>query len=471
MTPDLLARYRALPPELRAEADALIAQAAAHRRAHPFAHAMLWDRPAPRTSQRRACQRVIAPGVSTAYVLGGNRSGKSQLGAAVCVAYALGRDHPDVVAWGRRNGLDLSGIPTGPGRVFDSALTHGDSRRYVRAKYDELAPQGSRWRAREADNEAELHFPGGGVVIFKAANQGREGYQGDSVRLARFDEEPRDSSVVREATMRLVDQNGRRLHTMTPLYGWTELLRGDVEQPDNRTVVEWLHGTDNPHVPADVLREMLAKYGPHERAARERGEIVALEGRVYAEWEDRAPWVVPAFRVPDAWPRFVGIDWGTSVPTAMVLGAYDEGTDTLHIIGEEYGAGWTIPERVRRIRRLEAGGPPVQLRFADPEDASTNMTIVAEYDVQLSHATKAVRWGINVVASRIAVDALGRTHLVIHDSCVQVRREMSSYVWASAEKPRKIDDHAADALRYLCAGIARQYGLAPGPVSEEGDHG
>jgi phage terminase large subunit-like protein len=352
--------------------------------------------------------------------------------------------------------------------VWDSALSHPDSRRYVRQKYDTLAPAGSRWRARDADNEAELHLPNGGEVVFKAVQQGRAGYQGDRIRLGRFDEEPRDYSVVQECRMRTADEGGRLLFTLTPLYGWSELLRAEIEQPDPRTVVRWLHGTDNPHVPEEVLRQILAKYGSHERAARERGHIVALEGRVWSEWEDRAPWVVPATTVPEHWPRYVGIDWGTSVPTAMLLGAYDEGTDTLHVLDEDGGTGWTIPDRVARIRSLEAGHPPVQMRFVDPEDASTNRTIVGEYDVQLDPATKAIRWGVNVVATRIRPDALGRPHLVIHERCVKLRRELQSYVWGVGEKPRKIDDHYVDAMRYLTCGVARQYGLVPPPAPVAG---
>ena len=290
-----------------------------------------------------------------------------------------------------------------------------------------------------------------------------------SAQAIAFDEEPRDLGVVAECEMRLVDKRGRMLFSMTPLYGWTPLLLSRVKSPTPDTAVRWLHGEDNPHIPADELAARLAKYGPHEQAARARGEVTALEGRVYPMFS-RAVHVVKAFRPPDSWPRYVGIDWGTTVPTAILLAAYDAGTDTIHVIGEVYRAGMTISDRAEAIRELEAGGPEVEIRWADPEDASTNRTLTLEYDIPLAKAFKAVRYGINVVATRLQCDALGRPHLVFHDTVPNTIREFEGYVWSSTkpDEPVKKDDHGVDGCRYLAVGISRTYGLAP-PTSAEGE--
>ena len=80
-------------------------------------------------------------------------------------------------------------------------------------------------------------------------------------------------------------------------------------------------------------------------------------------------------------------------------------------------------------------------------------------------ARKDVRAGISAVAERLHPDALGRPHLLVHSSCKNLVREIENYVWlpvggASAndgkEAPSKRDDHACDALRYLCRHLARQ---------------
>jgi len=387
-----------------------------------------------------------------------HNSGKSELGAQLDVAYALGGDHPDVIRWARRNGLDHRHIPSGPGRVCSSALTNSDSRRYLRPKVARYLPAGTTWRNREGQGEAECVLPGGGVIVFKSVDQGREGYQGDSFRLMRFDEEP-SLPVVEEGEMRLADQRGRTIHTMTPLSGWTDLLDRMIrdQRPDVSTT--WLHGTDNPHVPADELSAILSRYGVHMQAARGRGEITALEGRVWDGW--RRDLHVRAFGAPPVeWRRKLSIDWGTSVPTHMLISAYDASSDTLYVLDEWQATQTTITQRVEAIRRLEAEHGACDIRWADPEDASTSHTIIREHGIALTSARKDVIMGINAVASRLAPDALGVPHLVVHPRCRVLIRQVEGYVWASTAKrdaPVKVDDHGCDALRYLVVGVNRSH--------------
>jgi phage terminase large subunit-like protein len=433
------------------------------RKTRPLAWARLWHREAPLTSQRLAVQGFLDDGVRTAFLMGGNRSGKSEAGSQVDQAFGLGGDHPDVVAWAALNKLDIHNIPRGPGLVWVDAPTHADSRRYVRSKHDALMPAGSRWRARDADNEAELYLAGGGKIVFKAVNQRREGHQGDSVRLVSFDEEPDDLDVVSECRMRLADQDGRMLLRMTPLSGWTPLLRRYVRERDEHTKVCWLHGTDNPHVPPHILRELLAKYGEHERRARERGEITAMEGRIYSTYSDEVH--VVDWDPPAHWLRFIVCDWGTSVPSCIVMLAWNPDTDTVVVVDEWYQAGSTIPERADVIKGFLRKCGHAEFIWADPEDASTNNDLILIHDLPINPAYKAVKYGINVVSARLAPDVNGRVHLLFHRRCVNTRTEIESYVWAGPDKPMKRDDHAMDTVRYGCVGIAMSYGVGaqPGP--------
>ena len=73
--------------------------------------------------------------------------------------------------------------------------------------------------------------------------------------------------------MRLIDRRGRWIMTMTPLRGQTWVYRDLVAQPPPGVAVHWLHGTDNPHIPQDILAAMLRQFGAHEQAARLRGEF------------------------------------------------------------------------------------------------------------------------------------------------------------------------------------------------------
>lgn len=485
-------RIASLTPAERAALSRQARAESARKRRRPLAYAKLWHRPAPRTSQRDTVQAVLGPGVLQAFVLGGNRTGKSHSGAMLYVAWALGRNHPDVQAWARRNGLDISAIQPGPGNVWAVARTDADSRRYVRPKVAQFLPAGSVWRNRDGDGEAEVVLPNGGKITFKSVKQGREGMQGDACHLIGFDEEPKDIGVVNECLMRLADFAGRMLFTMTPLMGWTALLRSYVEKPVADTVVRWLHGEDNPHVPARMLAKLLAKFGTHEQAARRRGEITALEGRVFIDW--RRDLHVKAFEPTASWKQFMAIDWGTTVPTSIGLFFYDEGADVVYLRRMVYRTELTVQERAGAILALEAGvyhpdmtrdelmawarpeeakppkvrGPESDVRWADPEDASTRIEIVRNYDIVLVGAKKDIKWGINVVAARLRLDALGRPHFVVHPDCVDFIREIEGYVWAEGKDvPKKENDHAMDMARYGVGGISRAYGLAPPTPTEE----
>lgn len=460
---------RASPAKLATLA-AAVRQIDARRREHPLAYARLWSRARPRTSQRRAAIEALNA-TRMAFVLGGNRSGKSELGAQLVAAMALGGDHPAVVAWCRWNGLPNERIPTGPGRVWSVALTFGDSRRYVRPKVARYLGSGTVWRNREGGGEAEARTPGGGVVAFKAVQQGRAGFQGDSIRLLHFDEEPPDLAVVSEGLMRLADQGGRCILTMTPLNGWTALLAAEVRAARPGTVVLQLFGLDNPYVPREVLEELLARYGEHERAARERGEITALEGRIWGRFS-RAVHVLPSDTPIDpAWPRFAGIDFGAAVETAILWGAYDEDRDILYIYRSYYKAQRTTAEIIRSIREAEADLSEDQepVRWADPAQRQTRMDL-ARAEIQTRTAQKDVNAGISSVAVRLEPNrTTGRPRLyLLAGAAVELEREIESYVW-QGEKPRKIADHACDALRYMCMGIQRMYGLVPDDGGEDED--
>ena len=231
-------------------------------------------------------------------VNGGNRAGKTDLGAQWAVAHALGRDHPHTRAWLEANGLDGRHIQPGPGMVWAVSLTFPDSRRYVRDKLDRYLPAGTRCRNWTAENEAQAVLPNGGKIVCKAWAQGREGFQGDAIHAVWCDEEPGDEPAWNELLMRLADYDGRALITFTPgLMGLTWVYERYAKVPQPTVAATVIFGTDNPHVSPDVLRELLSQFGAGERAARERGEWVQLEGRVWPQWR-RDLHVVAAAALP-----------------------------------------------------------------------------------------------------------------------------------------------------------------------------
>ncbi len=467
---------------------------------HPLADAVLWH--TKRTSQRKAAQAVLRSDLHVGIVLGGNRSGKTEVGAMLCVAFALGRDHPAVRAWARRNHLDISRIQPGPGLVCASALTNEDSIRVQRKKVKKYLPAGCKWSG-EQGSPASVRLPGGGAIIFKSNDQGARAFQGADWHFLWLDEEHQEP-IFNEGRMRLADHAGHCVFTMTPLKGKTWVHKRFVKSPEANTATYTLNSRDNPHVPQDFLEKLLASYGPHERAARERGEFVALEGRVFEFF--RHLHVVPSFPIPRSWPRFQAWDFGTRNPCAVGWFALDEDKDHVHLFRLHYQAGWTIKQHAEHVKRIEScpacSGSPVRghrgeeddlpagwlpgewgwlleledgtweeaeegrgtpgaewifsvrcgacedhpgaseplpdWRVADSAALGDRMSLSREHGIVTSTADKAIRPGLSSVAERLTPDAEGVPAFFVHDCCPDAIDEFEGYVWK--ETKGKADD-------------------------------
>ena len=432
---------------------------------HPLSCQRLWDQREGRTSQLRAAQNL---GPLITLVFGGNRAGKTHLAKLLAVAYALGRDHPMVVAWGALNGFPLGEIPVGPGRVAMSALTSNDSRRYHRGDIGALLPSTAKikWNNRDGRGESfvKIWVPGysePAEIWFKSDDQGRAAWQGDKFRFI-VDDEEHSQEMFDEQLMRILDvHDARIIMPMTPLKGMTWVYDRFYVDPDPRTTrVHWLYGTDNPHLSRERREMILSQYGSHQRAARERGEFVVLQGRVYPEWS-RAVHLIPAFEIPADWPRYRAIDFGTRNPFVCLWGALSP-DDVLYIYREHYRAEWTLAQHARRIRQLE-GGEAIEMSWADPEDAQQLLALGVDHDMTVNPARKAVSAGIDRVAERLQAHRItGKPAMYVFDSCPNTAREFGQYVWMDRsskhldqpDRPRKKDDHCMDSVRYLCMGVA-----------------
>jgi phage terminase large subunit-like protein len=297
------------------------------------------------------------------------------------------------------------------------------------------------------------------------------------VDLVWLDEE-HDEDVYKEGRARTVDRMGRVVMTMTPLKGMTWVHARFVENRQKDEAVAQLSILDNPHLSPEEVESFLKEYGPHERAARERGEFTAIEGRVY-EFH-RQLHTVPAFEPPAEWPRFRGIDFGTRNPFCCLWFAWDQRDDVLHVYRQHYRSGWTTKQHGDWINEVSKGEPMPEFTVADPENLDARITLANECELETLPALKMVREGINAVAERLRPDAEGRPHLVVHvdnpetgrAGCPDVVREFENYVWDERQggktdqpdKPLKRDDHAMDVVKYVCLLHTRWYGTG---VTEE----
>ena len=430
---------------------------------YPLAFRRLWHRPGPRTSQKRAVQLLTDRSIKCGLLVGGNRSGKSEAGAMVAAAVAIGSADPGVSRWIRENELDPDSFNKEPGRICCVSLTSNESIRVQRPKINQFLPAGTYWKNQFGGGEAVAQLPNGGVVLFKTIDQGARSFQADAWDLCWFDEDPEDQACFNEARMRLVDKRGFCYVTMTPLRGLTWIWERFVRDSEPNTMCQWIHGEDNPYIPRDELETLLRSYGPHERAARARGEFTVLEGRVYPDW-GRHKHVVEDVEIQSHWLRYASIDFGTRNPFCCLMAAVDPKDDTLYILDEHYQSEWTLSRHAEAMRAMfRQYGMPDQI-VADPEDRGSRLSLASEHDMPTIKARKEIRAGINAVAERLAGDVNGEPHIFVHSRCKNLIREIESYIWDQRrgkantnqrDLPAKANDHAMDALRYLCMHLKR----------------
>jgi len=476
-----------------------------------------------RTSQVGVVRAMLAGDYDKAFILGGSRTGKTEAGAQLAVAIASGSDDPDVRAWADLNDLDLSRIQRHPGVFWAVSQTFNMSRTIQRAKLDAYLPTGSVRRSWQSDNEAEVKLPAGGRITCKAFAQNtsegnaRNPFEGARIHGAWIDEEPQSPQGFESITARTIDFDGLTYATMTPLSGWTSFLSENVGHLDKgtpaprRLFVAFIHALDNPYVSAEVVTDKWGNKPEAIRRSRLRGEIVALEGAVHPDFHNGAPYVVPAFAPPPEWQRFGSIDFGSRAPFAHLWGAYDDKADVLHIFREHYAPDLTIHDHAAAIWRVE-GCPDCQpsevgsdlwrawlarhwtgtgcqtcngsgltvdavgsgCRWADPESASDRNTLYEQYSIATETAIKARRPSFDSLFSRLAIrPKWGTPGVVIHDCCSNLIRETQRLTWRGKSRPDHADrmetdgdDHAHDALRYLCHALRN---LRPEPAEAEAE--
>ncbi len=155
------------------------------------------------------------------------------------------------------------------------------------------------------------HCSGGlSRIGFKTYEQGRKSFEGTAKDLIWDDEEP-PMDVYQEQLLRTLTTKGLVLITFTPLQGMSEVVSSYIEADDDaREVKVFIQAgwDDVPHLDPKEKKRLLATMLPYQIAARTKGEPSLGSGAIYPIPESDI--VVPAFHVPDTWPRGYGLDVG-----------------------------------------------------------------------------------------------------------------------------------------------------------------
>jgi PBSX family phage terminase large subunit len=230
--------------------------------------------------------------------------------------------------------------------------------------------------------------------------------------------------------------------------------------------------TENRHLPEGYIEGMLSTYSK-ERIQRDvMGSFDSFEGMIYSDF-DRSIHVVEPFEIPKGWTRVIGADHGFTNPAAALFGAVDN-DGNLIIYDEFYEREWLIEDICRKGIAPRAGTDKFAGMYIDPSTkAKRNQAggrVYSDYSTYLEHlpsniplmiANNEVSTGIDRVKSFLRPNPrTKKPRLLIFSTCVNTLEEIGEYRWAELtanqegsknqkEEPRKYNDHAMDALRYL----------------------
>ncbi len=389
------------------------------------------------------------------WVFGGNRSGKTECGAVEAVWYARGI-HPY-----RENRINVEGWVVSLSYEVQRDVAQAKILKYLNPLWiDSIKMQSGKQSSPEYGVIDYIIvknvFGGKSKIAFKSCDQGREKFQGASLDFVWFDEEP-PKDIYDECRMRVLDRRGDIWGTMTPLKGLTwvydEIYINKKNNPEVwYTQMEW---ADNPYLDREETDMLTSSMSKEEIESRRYGRFNVAEGLVYTEF-DPEECVIEPFSVPSVWHDNVSIDPGLNNPLACLFFAVDH-DGNVYVIGEHYEAGKNVDYHASAIASLAD-----ELNFKrDPLgrlhaliDSAANQTTLSgtksvvelfyERGIVCNSAVNKDVWsGINTVKSY-----LRNRRLFIFSSCKHLIGEMKSYSWGKGDKPKKIDDHALDALRY-----------------------
>ena len=397
------------------------------------------------------------------WVFGGNRSGKTECGAVETVWLARGihpfrPNRPNVSCW----------------VVSLSAQVQRD---VAQRKLLTYLPK--EWIEEVVMNEGRKSSPENGVIDyltirnvfggksrigFKNCEAGRDKFQGASLDFVWFDEEP-PKEIYDECRMRVLDKEGEIFGTMTPLKGLTwvydEIFLN--KSGSNEVWCCFMEWADNPFLSQREVDQMTASLSDDQLESRRYGRFRSVSGMVYPEFDENVH-VIPPSEIPPEWQDAISIDPGLNNPTSCHWYARD-GDGVVYVVAEHYEAGRDVEYHAERIKQISQrlgwktdknGRYEALIDSAARQRTLSGMRSVAElfFDNGVAVNTrvnKDVAFGVNVVKSFLKKSEHG-PKIYIFKNCQHLISELKGYFWGDDDKPKKVNDHAVDELRYyLCS--------------------
>ena len=237
-------------------------------------------------------------------------------------------------------------------------------------------------RGKQYDSE---YISGDWIVDLMSYEQDVTEFESVTLGCAIFDEPP--PLKVLYATIARMRKGGIILIFMTPLDTGGEILEDLSEKESIMIDGEEIgkihityaeledacldHGVRGFLKHKDIM-QMLSFYDSEEIEARAKGKPVHLTGRIYLDFDNKNPYVVDDFIIPDDWSKVCVVDPHDGIPFAITWVAVDR-TGQAWVYDEfpfddlekYHSTNLTIPDYARIIREKEARDS-MSLRLIDP---------------------------------------------------------------------------------------------------------
>lgn len=267
-------------------------------------------------------------------LMAGNQQGKTLAGAAEMSMHLTG-DYPE--NWdGRRFTKEIrawaASVTSETTRDNAQRLLLGEGRDYGTGMIPKERIHEVRMARTVADavDTVYIRHKCGGLssLSFKAYEKGREKWQGESLEVVWFDEEPPED-IYSEGLARITARRGMVWMTFTPLLGMSNVVSRYIQEKSPDRHVTQMTIADAEHIPEEERQRIIDSYPVHEREARVNGVPMLGSGRVFPVAEESIK--VESFPIPDHWAEIGGLDFGWDHPTAAVKLAWDRDNDCVYV--------------------------------------------------------------------------------------------------------------------------------------------
>lgn len=316
----------------------------------------------------------------------------------------------------------------------------------------------------------ELILYGRRIKVLGAKDEGSEKYlRGKTIAGAYCDELSLMPEKFFKQLLNRMSVKGAKLYGTTnpdaPFHYLYEEYITDEAKIDSGMVAVW-HFTleDNANLDSEYLEFIKKAYTGMWYKRMILGLWVNADGVIYDMWHDDMLFeekdLKPYFK--DNTRRYISIDYGTTNPMVF-LDIYDDG-EGVWVMKEYYYDSKKEQRQKTDAEYLEdlkafVGDEYPDAVIIDPSAASFKV-VLQNAGFRVKEADNSVNDGIRVTSMMMNL-----WRLRIHKNCLNTLLEIQSYIWdekardRGEEKPLKMFDHTADALRYFCKTIIPKWRL------------